>query len=104
MSCRDGPRLGRVARATERQPTPIQKLHVPSFIISLAGRCVLAPFGPQWRRAGGLQQPLSPRRGASRNVVAETALIAMFDPRRPEESLAARKMGRGRLNFRRRPS
>ena len=33
--------------------------------------------------------------GASRSVVAETALIAMFDPRRPEVSLAPRKMGEG---------
>ena len=41
--------------------------------------------------------------GASRSVVAETALITMFDPRRPEDSLAPRKMGRERLNLRRRP-
>jgi hypothetical protein len=38
-------------------------------------------------------------------VVAETALIAMFDPRRPEDSLAPHeKWGGGRLNLRRRPS
>jgi hypothetical protein len=42
--------------------------------------------------------------GASRSVVTETALIAMFHPRRPEDSLAPRKMGRGRLNLKRRPS
>src|SRR5262249_48659401 len=35
--------------------------------------------------------------GASRSVVSETALIAMFDPRRPEDSPAPRKMGRGRI-------
>src|SRR6516164_8587350 len=45
------------------------------------------------------------REGALRGAWwRKPALIVMFDPRRPEDSLARRKMGRGRLNLRRRPS